>query len=395
MTRTVAIEEVADINPSVPARIRTLPGETPVPFLAMASVSENGKASYTEPRALQGVVKGYTHFERGDVLLAKITPCFENGKAALLEDLPAEFGFGSTEFHVLRPNERVDPRYLFYAVWNPRFRRALSEIMTGSAGQKRVPADTVRAYRIPLPSLDAQHAIAKTLEKADSIRRKRQESILLLDDLLTSTFLGMFGEKPQKLRGWASKPLSELIDETQYGTSQRANSSERGIPVLRMNNLTRTGDWDLSDLKWSDVPEADRAKYTVRRGDILFNRTNSPELVGKTAVWDREEPYAFAGYLIRIRVQTDRLLPEYLSGFLNSARGKQLLLARAMPSINMSNISASNLMRLKVPVPDLETQGRFRDVVLRVAKTRQAQLATLPDGDRLYDSLVHDAFGTG
>src|SRR4051812_40684806 len=96
-------------------------------------------------------------------------------------------------------------------------------------------------------------------------------------------------------------PLGEIITETQYGTAEAANGSDCGLPILRMNNITEDGYWDLSDLKWIDLDEREYTKWTVRRGDLLFNRTNSRELVGKTAVWDRDDLFAFAGYLVRVR----------------------------------------------------------------------------------------------
>src|SRR5687768_9657308 len=106
----------------------------------MASVSEEGRLVEHELRPIADVAKGYTSFVRGDVLMAKITPCMENGKAVYLRDLATKHGFGSTEFHVLRPRPSVDARFLFYLIWNPRFRAEASKHMTGSAGQKRVPA---------------------------------------------------------------------------------------------------------------------------------------------------------------------------------------------------------------------------------------------------------------
>ena len=129
----------------MPASRRCEDGDRLVPFLPMAAVSEDGRASYNSQRPIKELLKGYTYFQRGDILLAKITPCLENGKAALLTDLPEEVGYGSTEFHVLRPGPEIDPKYLFYAVWNKTFRSTGASSFTGSAGQKRLPAESVAA----------------------------------------------------------------------------------------------------------------------------------------------------------------------------------------------------------------------------------------------------------
>jgi type I restriction enzyme S subunit len=89
--------------------------------------------------------------------------------------------------------------------------------------------------------------------------------------------------------------MGEVVRETQYGTAEKSNSDRMGIPVLRMNNITYGGEFDLTDMKRCEIKSADLEQLTVKRGDLLFNRTNSPELVGKTAVWDRDEAYAYAG----------------------------------------------------------------------------------------------------
>ena len=119
MTPRVALGDVAEINPPLPLSARKMNPEEMVPFIPMAAVSVDGGVRYDERRPVSSLLQGYTSFVRGDVLLAKITPCLENGKAADLSDLPSEFGFGSTEFHVLRAGAELDVRYLFHLVCNP------------------------------------------------------------------------------------------------------------------------------------------------------------------------------------------------------------------------------------------------------------------------------------
>lgn len=392
MSRWVSLAEVAEINPRTPTPLRDRDGSQLVPFLPMSAVSEEGHACYQERRPIRTLLKGYTYFGRGDVLLAKITPCLENGKAALLDELPDDVGFGSTEFHVLRPGRDVDPQYLFYSVWNNSFRRTAERSFTGTAGQKRLPASFLETYKIPLPPLAEQRRIAAVLDKVDGIRRKQRESLRLVDEFLRSAFLEMFGDPLRNEKGWEVRRLVDVVQDAQYGTSQKANSDGRGTPTIRMNNLTPSGDIDLSELKWSEIPDPYLPKYTVRRGDVLFNRTNSPELVGKTAVWDRDEEYAFAGYLVRLRLDENRMLPHYLSGFLNSAYGKQLLFATARPSINMSNISASTLLQLRIPVPPLMHQKRYFSLIEAVREARHKRQEALNESERLFSALSQRLF---
>ena len=139
--RTARLSEICDINPKMP---KSLDDSALTPFIPMAAVSEEGRIAFEEERTVADVKKGYTYFERGDVLVAKITPCFENGKASRTISLSKPFGFGSTEFHVLRAANDVVPDFLFYKIWNSSFRELGAQNMTGSAGQKRVPADFLK-----------------------------------------------------------------------------------------------------------------------------------------------------------------------------------------------------------------------------------------------------------
>jgi type I restriction enzyme S subunit len=187
---TVRLRDVVEINPSSRLSDTSL---KEVCFVAMADVSETGRIINFQTRLLHEVNKGYTSFCQGDVLLAKITPCFENGKAAVVEHLASSVGFGSTEFHILRPSSEIDARFLFHLIWNPRFRRLGATRMTGSAGQKRVPTAFLAEYEFRLPKLAEQKRIAAILDKADSLRRKRQEAIRLADEFLRAVFIDLFG----------------------------------------------------------------------------------------------------------------------------------------------------------------------------------------------------------
>ncbi len=187
MTRhLVRLGDVAAVNPLV--RPKGNPDDC-FSFIAMADVSEEGRIVTVQQRRFVEVQKGYTAFQQGDVLLAKITPCFENGKAVLVDSLPTQYGFGSTEFHVLRPGKEVDPRFLFHLVWNNDFRRLGASRMTGSAGQKRVPSAFLADYEFLLPSLSEQQHIAAILDKANNVWRKRQDASHLADEFLHTAYL--------------------------------------------------------------------------------------------------------------------------------------------------------------------------------------------------------------
>lgn len=188
--------------------------------------------------------------------------------------------------------------------------------------------------------------------------------------------------------------LGELVEETQYGTADKANEHGRGMPVLRMNNITNTGGVDLNDVKHVELPAKDVERYSVRRGDLLFNRTNSRELVGKMAVWNRDESYAYAGYLIRLRLKQGVAAPPFVAAWFNTPEMKARLRARAKPSINMSNISATDVLEFPVRLPrSLAEQRRIADVLDRAEALRAKRREALAQADSLSRAIFHDLFG--
>lgn len=154
------------------------------------------------------------------------------------------------------------------------------------------------------------------------------------------------------------EPLARHLTQVQYGISERATSEAIGTPMLRMVNLQDDA-WDLAELKYTQMPAPERAPYLLRAGDILFNRTNSKELVGKCQVFDLSGDYVFASYLIRVRTNTAALLPDYVTAFLSLPAGRILIDAVSRQIAGMTNINAEEIRELLVPRPDLPTQDRI------------------------------------
>ena len=180
----VRLRNVATLNPSK-TEVAHWAGDTEVSFLPMEAVGENGELDLERTRPLSEVLNGYTYFVEGDVTYAKITPCFENGKGALMRGLLNGFGFGTTELTVLRPNPaRILPEFLDCVLASPNFRRIGEGAMYGAGGQKRVPDDFARDFVICLPSLDEQGEIVAAITKAkdqfDSLITTAESAISLL-----------------------------------------------------------------------------------------------------------------------------------------------------------------------------------------------------------------------
>ncbi len=157
------ISEVCKINPPK-ADIKNIEDSISVSFIPMSSVSDvYGRIEKPQQRALGEVKKGYTNFSEGDVIFAKITPCMENGKTAIVGSLINGIGYGSTEFHVLRCNKRLYNQYLYHVLRSQSFRDEAKSVMTGAVGQQRVPKSFLEDYKLHLPTIDEQIEIAKII----------------------------------------------------------------------------------------------------------------------------------------------------------------------------------------------------------------------------------------
>lgn len=169
------LNDVCKINPKKTDDKRLRSG-LEVSFVPMPAVSETGDIDATEIRTYDEVKTGFTYFAENDVLFAKITPCMENGKGAVAVGLCNEIGFGSTEFHVLRPIKEISNSYWLYAITSfEMFRREAARKMTGSAGQRRVPARFLEQYRVAVPPIDLQNQFAAFVEQTDKSKFVRKD----------------------------------------------------------------------------------------------------------------------------------------------------------------------------------------------------------------------------
>lgn len=323
----------------------------------------------------------------GDVLVSTVRPNL-NGVA----QIPAELdgATASTGFCVLRPVKgRLNSRYLFHWVRSSRF---IGEMVKKAAGAS-YPAVSDRIIydsNLPVVGQVEQRRIAEILDKADALRAKRRVALAELDSLTQSIFLDAFGNPAINPRKLPMCRIGDLLAAASYGTSEKAGT-EGEFPVLRMNNITSTGEIDLSDLKYMDLNAGLYDRYLVRKGDVLFNRTNSAELVGKTAIFREEQAMAYAGYLIRLRVN-DENDPEYLSAFLNTAYAKKILRGMCKSIIGMANINAKEVQGIKIARPSLDEQREFAHRILTVDGIRKSVRAHLAQLDSLFMSLQQRAF---
>ena len=201
----------------------------------------------------------------------------------------------------------------------------------------------------------------------------------------------MFGTFPANEHNWPVGKIRDVIQEARYGSSRPAVEGGQ-YPYLRMNNITYGGELDLTDIKQIDVPESELPKCTVQRGDVLFNRTNSKELVGKTCVYDSDEMMVLAGFVIRIRVN-ERVLPEFLSAFLNTDFSKQMLLGICKTAIGQANSNAQEMQNIEIYIPLIELQRQFVQFKKQADKSKLAIQKSLDKLETLKMALMQEYFG--
>jgi len=293
---------------------------------------------------------------------------------------------------LLRPRrEDVHEDYFYHLLSSPAVYAQFQRLAAG-ATVKNLNSDLVRSVLVPFPPKDEQKRVATILDKADSLRRKRKEAIRLADDFLRAVFLDMFGEPDRNPKAFSLGTVRDLVASANYGTSEKANETSGRLPILRMNNITYAGGWDLSSIKYVDLDERTQDKYMAVKGDLLFNRTNSKELVGKTAVYDRDEPMAIAGYLVRVRMN-EHGNPHYVSGYLNSAHGKKTLQGRAKSIVGMANINAQEMQDIPLLLPPVALQEKYA-LIVQATNERLKKFHTFSqEADALHAALSQRFFG--
>lgn len=220
---------IAKINPSkgkITSKVVT--------FLAMSDISEQGGVINENILPIDSIKPGLTPFRKGDVIIAKITPCFENGKGALLDKITEDDGFGSTEFHVIRCQQ--DNKFVYYHTQSYAFRKRLESQMTGSAGQKRVPADSVAAYKIPVPPLAEQRKIAEVLGVWDEAIEKQArliEKLALRKRGLMQRLLSAKLRLPGFSEPWQKVNYSDMLKEVRRTLTWDENELYDLISVRR------------------------------------------------------------------------------------------------------------------------------------------------------------------
>jgi type I restriction enzyme S subunit len=343
-------------------------------FIATKDVGFDGVINYDNGINIPGDEAGDFKVARKDAVLV----CAEGGSAGRkIGHIDRDVHFGNKLF-AINASSAVHPRHLYYYCLSEDFRKKFKGMMAGLIGG--VSVAKFKQIEIPLPPLVEQKRIVALLDEAfagidtlSSNAKTRSSEALYVFEQERDSF---FANPDNK---YTETTISDITTRLQYGTSEKSASTGRYV-VLRMGNI-QDGEIDYEDLKYTSSQEV-IDQYSLKPGDVLFNRTNSPQWVGKSAIYRGEMPAVFAGYNIKIHTIADKVDSEFLTFFLNSDRAMSFGRATFISSVNQANINAEKLRSYRLPLPPLREQkaiaerlGQIRKMSRELAAIYQNSLA--------------------
>jgi type I restriction enzyme S subunit len=374
--KTSRLKFKARINPRAS---ESLDASASVSFLPMDAVGDDGTLRRDQTRIVSEVSQGYTYFEEDDVSIAKITPCYENGKGAVMTGLVGGMGFGSTELIILRPESDVDSKYLYYLTQSSHFRLPGEAHMLGAGGQKRVPDLFVKDFSTPWPPKPIQVSIANYLDsetdRIDILIKAKRSLRSTLDGFARSTFLaelvdladtlpGKYVERlpwlPNTPSAWSRCKLKHLVEHFDQGISPQCEArppSDDEWGVLKAGCIN-TGSFDPMESKALPPGIPAMPEVTVCKGDLIISRANTKDLVGRSAVAQMDYPkLMLSDKLYRLRLNLSRCIPEFVRRTLWVSAVRSRIEERATgASPSMLNIDRRTILELDMVLPTVPEQ---------------------------------------
>jgi type I restriction enzyme S subunit len=326
----------------------------------------------------------------GDIVFARTGAT--TGKSFLIRNCPDNSVFASYLIRV-RPSKEIDPIFLSRFFQSSSYWHQITQNQTGTT-QPGVNSTRLKSLKIPLPPIAEQKRIAEILDKADAVRRKRQEAIRLTEELLRSTFLEMFGDPVTNPKGWDVVKLSDFA-EIQSGIAKNKkirSDSVISIPYMRVANI-QDGYLDLSEIKEIQISKKDVSRYLLRHGDILLTEGGDPDKLGRGAVWRNEvEPCIHQNHIFCVRPDKNMADPFFLSSLIGSERGKRYFLRAAKQTTGIATINKTQLKAFPALLPPIKIQKKYAELVYSIERLKQTRQKETVEIENLFNSLLQRAF---
>jgi type I restriction enzyme S subunit len=308
--------------------------------------------------------------------------------------MPRRIGFGSTEFHVVRPRPgKADVRYLLHFLRQRHVRLDGEQKMTGSAGQRRVPEHFIAGLIVPAPALAEQRRIAKILDRADALRGKRRAALAQLDNLTRSIFLDLFGDPELNPRNWKMLRLQDALSMPLRNGLSPSHAGKIVAKVLTLSAITGSG-FDSSALKTSTFQSPPPPDQSVDTNDFLICRGNgNSQLVGKGYFpTSPMSDVTFPDTMIAARILPDRVERAFLQYVWNSNAVRRQIESLARTTNGTFKVNQTMLEGITFIAPPISLQREFALRANAVEKARAARRASLAAMDELFSVLQRRAF---
>lgn len=393
--KTKKLSEVFQIKPPKSEARKKLNEQDLVSFVPMNDLGENKKFfAVIEKRTLAEVSGSYTYFADNDVLLAKITPCFENGKLGIAKNLKNGIGFGSSEYIVFRPTGCLIPEFLYYFLSQDSFREEGKRVMSGAVGHKRVPKDLIENYKIPVPSLPEQQGIVAILDEAfadiatatANARKNLQNARELFESHLQAVFT-------KKGAGWMDSVIENHIRFIDY-RGRTPKKTEHGMRLITAKNV-KMGFLQLEPREFVNPEIYDdwMTRGIPKKGDILFT-TEAP--LGNVAQLDTDEKVVFAQRVIIMQPNDDELDKTFLK-YLLLSNPMQKRIHEKGTGLTATGIKAKLLKKVEISFPKTLTVQKAIIAKLDSLSTETQRLEAiyqqkLNDLSELKQAILQKAF---
>ncbi len=375
-----------------------------IPFAAMEAIPQGGAFAPEFTLKAPNEIASGTYFEKGDLLVGKITPSFENGKQGLIQTLPSEFGYATTEVIPLHSvAEGHDPRFLFYYLLHPDVRQYVTERMEGSTGRKRVPEDVL--LDLPVPDFDPieQTATADALERIQAAITKEEDCLTTAQALKRAAMRALFTKglkgEPQKEtefgpvpQNWSERALSDCA-YVQTGAAKGrkfADAETIKVPYLRVANV-QDGYLDLTEMKSLTIRTSELERYRLLPNDVVLTEGGDFDKLGRGFIWRGQlDVCIHQNHVFAVRPDPEVLLPEFFAYMAQSHYGKAYFLKVAHKTTNLACINSTKLKAFPVLVPPtLDDQREIVAILAAIDAKIDLHRKKRAVLDELFRALLH------
>ncbi len=323
----------------------------------------------------EGLISGYWN-NSADVFHHSKPVVIFGDHTRIIKYVDFDFVLGADGVKILLPVEGLSAKFLsYYLKW----------YKVPSLGYSR-HFKLLKEASVPVPPVQDQEKIVAELDCLASIIANKKKQLAEMDNLAQSIFYDIFGDPLANEKEWNTYTIGSICSDVRYGTS-RAACDGGHYKYLRMGNLTYVGEIDITNIKYIDIPDNEIDKCIVRKGDVLFNRTNSLDLVGKTCLFDFDENMVIAGYIIRVRL-CPAVNPVYFVSVLNTSQMKKLLKSIAKGAVNQANINAKEFQSIEIPIPPKILQEEFSRKIEKIKKQKELIEKSIAETETLFNSRM-------